>query len=71
VWGGKSGHTYTLARQPDGTTTVDVVVVREGKNLKGRLLELAVSVVGRRVLGKALGDTMKVIEDRNKDAGRE
>ena len=35
VWGGASGHTYTFTRQPNGTTDVDVVVVREGKNLKG------------------------------------
>jgi len=36
VWGGASGHTYifTFTRQPNGTTGIDVVVVREGKNLK-------------------------------------
>src|SRR5512132_372649 len=45
VWGGGSGHTYTLTRKPDGTTEVDVVVVREGKNLKGRMLGLAVGIV--------------------------
>ena len=38
VWGGDSGHTYTLTRQPNGTTDVDVVVVREGENIKGKLL---------------------------------
>src|SRR5262249_41480374 len=38
IWGGASGHTYTLTPQPDGTTAIDVVVVREGKNLKGRLV---------------------------------
>lgn len=38
VFGGRSGHSYTLYRRPDGTTEVDVVVVREGKNLRGRLL---------------------------------
>ena len=36
VWGGASGHTYTFTRRPDGMTDIDVVVVREGKNLKGR-----------------------------------
>ena len=36
VWGGASGHTYTFTRQPNGTTDIDVVVVRDGKNLKGR-----------------------------------
>ncbi|MFD9668423.1 hypothetical protein ACFWAY_43710, partial [Rhodococcus sp. NPDC059968] len=36
LWGGNSGHTYTLTPRPDGTTDVDAVVVRDGKNLKGR-----------------------------------
>jgi hypothetical protein len=36
MWGGSSGHTYTFMRRPDGRTDVDAVVVREGKNLKGR-----------------------------------
>ena len=38
IWGGSSGHTYTFTRQPNGTTAVDAVVVREGKNFKGRVL---------------------------------
>src|ERR1700754_3273067 len=38
VWGGPSGHTYTFKRQPDGKTVVNAVVVREGKNFKGRML---------------------------------
>jgi hypothetical protein len=65
VWGGRSGHTYTLTRQPDGTTNVDVVVVREGKNLKGRLLEILVATGGKRILDKALGHTVKAIEARS------
>jgi hypothetical protein len=62
VWGGRSGHTYTLTQRSDGTTEVDVVVVREGKNLKGRLLGLVVGVAGKGVLGKALANTAKAIE---------
>jgi hypothetical protein len=65
TWGGHSGHTYTLTRQPDGTTEVDVVVVREGKNLKGRMIGLGLGIVGKRFLGKALGKTVKAIEARN------
>jgi hypothetical protein len=65
VWGGRSGHTYTLTRRPDGTTEVDAVVVREGKNLKGRLLGLVLGTVGKRVLAKAFGETVKAIEARN------
>ena len=37
-WNGHSGHTYTFTRQQDGTTKIDAVVVRDGKNLKGWLL---------------------------------
>jgi hypothetical protein len=68
VWGGRSGHTYTLTRKPDGTTDVDVRVVREGKNLQGRLLGLAVVLFGKRFLGKALGKTLEAIEARNSAA---
>src|SRR5215510_9270153 len=35
AWGGNSSHTYTLERNSDGTTDIDYVVVRDGKNLKG------------------------------------
>jgi hypothetical protein len=65
VFGGDSGYTYTLTRQPDGTTGVDVVVVREGKNFKGRVLSLVLGTIGKRSLGKALGTTVKAIEARN------
>ena len=65
VWGGRSGHTYTLTPKPNHTTDVDVVVVREGKNFKGRVLELVVGSVGKRSLEKQLEKTLKTIESRN------
>ena len=65
VWGRHSGHTYTFTRKPDGTTDVDAVVVREGKNLKGRMLELVLGTVGKRALGKEFGKTVKAIEARD------
>jgi hypothetical protein len=65
LWGGDSGHTYTFTRQPNGTTDVDVVVVREGKNIKGRTLAIVLTIFGKRVLGKELGKTVKAIEARN------
>jgi hypothetical protein len=67
LWGGHSGHTYNLTPQPDGTTDVDVVVVREGKNLKGKLFALALPAVGQLVLGKALATTVKAIEARQRE----
>src|SRR3979490_1597419 len=65
VWGGASGHTYTFTRQPDGTTDIDVVVVREGKNLKGWVLGLVLRTIGRSVLEKAFENSVKAIEVRN------
>jgi len=65
VWGGASGHTYTFTRRPDGMTELDAVVVRDGKNFKGRLLGLVVGTIGKRHLEKAFEDTVKAIEDRN------
>ena len=65
VWGGNSGHTYTFTRTPEGATDVEVVVVREGKNLKGRALEIAVGIVGKRMLEHQLGKTVKAIEARD------
>ena len=65
VWGGASGHTYTFTRRPDGTTDLDAVVVRDGKNLKGRALGLVLGIFGERVLGGALQKTVEAIEARN------
>jgi hypothetical protein len=56
LWGGRSGHTYTLTRQPNGTTDVDVVIVRDGKNLKGQL-------------EKVFAKSLKAIEARNYEVG--
>jgi hypothetical protein len=68
VWGGRSGHTYTFTRRPDGTTGVDVVIVREGKNLKGRALAILLGTGGKRVLEKKFANTVKAIEARNNGA---
>src|SRR5258707_642859 len=65
IWGGRSGHVYTFTRRPDGKTDVDAVVVRDGKNLKGRLLGLVLGTVGKSVLTKAFENTVKAIEARN------
>jgi hypothetical protein len=68
VWGGASGYTYTFTRLPDGMTDVDVVIVREGKNAKGRVLGLVLGSVGKGVLGKAFDNSIKAIEARNNGA---
>ena len=68
MWGGHSGHTYTFTRQPDRSTDVDVVVVREGKNLKGRVLGFVLGTVGKGALVKAFGKTVKAVEARHNGA---
>lgn len=62
IWGGRSGHTYTLVPEPDGTTRIDVVVVRDGKNLKGRVVGALLGSVGKGVLAKALAGTVRAVE---------
>ena len=70
TWGGASGYVYTFPRQPNGTTDIDVVIVREGKTLKGKVLGLLLGTVGRSVLKKAFENSVKAIEDRNSGAAR-
>jgi hypothetical protein len=65
VFGGASGYTYTLRRQSNGTTDVDVVIIREGKNLKGRVLSGVLGTIGKRSLGKAFTNSVKAIEARS------
>jgi hypothetical protein len=65
TWGGASSHSYNFTRRPDGLTDIDVVVVRDGKNLKGRLLGLVLGTIGKGVLKKAFENSVKAMEARN------
>ena len=65
TWGRNSEHTYTLTPQPDGTTEVELVSVREGKNFKGRLLEAVLGSIGKGKLEKAFEQSVKAIEARD------
>lgn len=69
VWGGASGHIYTFLRRTDGMTDIDVVVVREGKNLKGWILGLVLGSIGKSVLERAFANPVQALEQRN-DAPR-
>jgi hypothetical protein len=65
VWGGTSGHTYTFRRQDNGMTDIDVLVVRDGKNFKGRVLSFVLRTIGRGVLEKAFKNSIRAVEARN------
>jgi len=65
IWGGSSGHTYRFTRNPDGTTEINYVVVREGKNFKGRFLGVVLGSVGKSKLVKAFRNSVKAVEARD------
>ena len=65
VFGGASGYTYTLTPRDDGTTDVDVVIVREGKNFRGRVLSGLLGTVAKGRLGKWFLNSVKAIEAQN------
>ena len=64
-------YVYTFPRQPNGTTDIDVVIVREGKNLKEKLLAFVFGTIGWGVLEKAFRNSVKVIEVRNNGGGED
>ncbi|HTU44815.1 MAG TPA: hypothetical protein VMF91_07125 [Bryobacteraceae bacterium] len=64
VWSSHSGHIYTFTRKSDGSTDVDLVTVREGKNFRGWALGLLLRTVGRGVLQRAFEGSVKGIEAR-------
>ena len=65
VWGGASGHTYTFTPQADGTTDIELVTVREGKNLKGRMFGIVLASAGKGLLTKAFAQSIAVLERRS------
>ena len=68
AWGGRSSHDYTFTRSADGTTVINYVVVREGKNFKGRFLGIVLGSVGKSKLTKAFHNSVKAVEARNRSA---
>ena len=71
VFGGASGYNYTIARGPNGITDVDVVIVREGKNFKGRVLSGVLGTIGKHSLEKAFTNSVKAIEARSDTSAAE
>jgi hypothetical protein len=65
AWADGPSHTYDITRQPNGTTKVDYVAVRDGKNLKGKALGLVLGTVGKGRLKSAFEKAVGAIESRN------
>jgi hypothetical protein len=68
IWGGHSGHTYDFRRNTDGTTGINYVVVRQGKNAKGKFLGAVLGTVGKSRLVKAFQNSVKAVEGREESA---
>jgi hypothetical protein len=64
AWADAASHTYTFKHNADGTTVIDYVVIRDPRNLRGRVLELVLRTVGRGKLEKAFANFVKAVEDR-------
>lgn len=62
AWGGRSGHDYVFTRNADGRTNIDYVVVREGRNFKGRFLGIVLGSVGKSRLTKAFRNSVTAVE---------
>jgi hypothetical protein len=65
AWADGPSHTYTFTRNSDGTTDIEYVVVRDGRNFKGRALGLVLGTVGKGRLKSAFEKAVKAIEARN------
>ena len=64
IWGGNSSHVYDLTPLADGTTDVDYTLVRDGKNLRGRIVAKLLTTVGKGVPVTAFQNSVRAIEKR-------
>jgi hypothetical protein len=64
-WGGETGYVDTLSARPDGLTDIDENVIRDGKNLKGRIIGFGLGTpLGKHIFEKGLTSTVLAIEAR-------
>jgi hypothetical protein len=62
IWSKGSGWVYTLTPRAEGGTDVDLVVVHEGRNTRGRLAAAGMVLAGKWILGRDLRRTLSAIE---------
>jgi hypothetical protein len=65
AWADGPSHTYDLKPNPDGTTDIGYLVVRNGRNLKGRFVGVVLGSVGKGRLESAFDHAIKAIEARS------
>jgi hypothetical protein len=62
VWRPDSGWEYSLASRADGGTDIDLVVVRRGLRMRGRLRAALMIVTGKRAFRRDLRRILRAIE---------
>lgn len=62
IWGRASGHEYTLVPNPRGGCTINVVIVRQGRNVKGVLIGALAALIGKRFIRRELRNSIAAIE---------
>jgi hypothetical protein len=64
IWGRASGHDYTLVPNQNGGATINVVIVRQGRNLKGVLIGALAALIGKPFIRRELRKSIAAIEAR-------
>ena len=62
VWRPGGGLMYSLASRGDGGTDIDLVVVRQGRGMRGRLRAALMALTGRATLARGLRRSLRAIE---------
>lgn len=64
LWGGDSGHTWTITDRPGGGSQVDLVTVRTPKGGRGRAVALLLRVIGPRFVRRVHETMLRAVEAR-------
>jgi hypothetical protein len=62
IWGRASGHDYTLVPNRDGGSTINIVIVRQGRNVRGVLIGALAALIGKPFIRRELRKSIAAIE---------
>jgi hypothetical protein len=62
IWGRASGHDYTIVPNQNGGSTINVVIVRQGRNVRGVLIGVLAALVGKPFIRRELRKSIAAIE---------
>jgi hypothetical protein len=62
IWGRASGHDYTIVPNQNGGSTINVVIVRQGRNVRGVFIGALAALIGKPVIRRELRKSIAAIE---------